>query len=119
VAENDRDHLFWKGLPKDLQCDIFGVLRGDDDARDWHKAPAISQVYDIVTKKFLEKDSIFAPFMASQRKSKSKKAKNNLSKKKKKLEDLFSDDSADKSSDSEDEKHHKSKKHSSKQRKHR
>ena len=116
VSEADQDHLFWKGLPKNLRCDIFQELRSDDK-RDWHKAPTIAQVYDEVTKRILDKDSVFANLMASQGKSKSKTKKHDLSKKKKhaKFDDLFSDNSDNESSDSEDEApRRKSKKHSSK-----
>ena len=119
VSEADQDHLFWKGLPKNLRRDIFQELRSDDK-RDWRKAPTITQVYDEVTKRILDKDSVFANLTASQGKSKYKSKKHDLSKKKKhtKFDDLFSDDLDNESSDSEDEAPHcKSEKHSSKHKK--
>jgi hypothetical protein len=82
VSKGDRNQLFWKGLPSNLQQDIFDELRACNPAIDWHKAPAVEDVHQIALR-VLDKNSIFANLTVSRNKSRNKKSKDDFPKKKK------------------------------------
>ena len=106
VAEDDKNRLFWKGLPKDLQKDIFSELRVLAPGLDRKKAPAVKDVREIAMKIF-DKNSLYAPLAISHSKSKEKKSKYSSHKKKKrsKSRTTFEDSDEETDSSSEEDRH--------------
>jgi hypothetical protein len=104
VAEDDKNRLFWKGLPKDLQKDIFSELRVSTPGLDRKKAPAVKDVREIAMKIF-DKNSLYAPLAISHSKYKEKKSKHSSHKKKKhsRSRTTFEDSDEDTESSSEEE----------------
>ena len=88
VSKGDKNQLFWKGLPSELQHDIFNELRVGNPSISWHKAPAIEDVHQTALK-VLDKNSIFFNLTVSRGKTKTKKSKHSLTKKKSKSDRIY------------------------------
>jgi hypothetical protein len=59
VALSERDRLFWKGLPRDLQRSIYYELLARDPRMNRREAPSMRKVREIALL-LLDKDSLFA-----------------------------------------------------------
>ncbi len=104
IAEDDKNRLFWKGLPRDLQKDIFSELLASTPGLNRKKAAAVKDVREIAMKIF-DKNSLYAPLAISHSKFKEKKSKHSSHKKKKHSRSriTFEDSDEDTESSSEEE----------------
>jgi hypothetical protein len=68
VSDEDKNRLFWKGLPKDLQKDIFNELQATLPTFDQHNAPDIKLIQDTALN-ILDKNSLYADLTVSQGKN--------------------------------------------------
>jgi len=102
VTQGDVNRLFWKGLPPDLQRDVYYELRAQRLVIDRHTAPEIKLVR-VTAMSVLDKDSLFANLTASRGNSKNTKGKDKSdSKGKKRRSQKFYKDSEDEDSDSDE-----------------
>ena len=75
----ERDRLFWKGIPEDVQRDAYYELRAKKDAFSRHKAPDMHEVYKLILA-VMDKDSLYANLANSWNPTKTKHDRKHLKK---------------------------------------
>ena len=65
ITEEEKNRLFWKGIPEALQDDIYRRLLAANPLLDSHSPPDRRKVHELALKS-LDKKSVYANLMASQ-----------------------------------------------------
>jgi gag-polyprotein putative aspartyl protease len=102
ITMDERDRLFWIGLPKKLQKDVYVELIAEKPGLDRQKAASIEDVHRIALRA-LDRHSIYAHLTASRKKKEKSKAVTRKSDKKKAKKNKKDTDESSDSSSSESE----------------
>ena len=113
ITDEDKNRLFWKGMPETLQDDIYRRLLAADPHLDSHSPPDRRKVHELALKA-LDKKSFYANLMTSQGRHGGRRSRSVHRKRSSKSGKPWQDDSDDEdSASSNDERRHK-RRHSSK-----
>ena len=80
ITTEDRDRLFWKGLPKNIRQDVHVELLAKNSNMNRHKPPDMDDVHEIILS-LLDKNSLYAGLTPSRTDPRSKRHRSGHKKK--------------------------------------
>jgi len=108
LPSSERDRLFWKGIPENIQRDAYHELRSKPGSFDRHKAPDMDKVYKLILA-IMDKDSIYANVANGWKSGKAKSARDSSRKRHSRKYSTPDSDSDDEAMSDEDKPRHRKK----------